>query len=408
MQTYAYKATDPKGTLSEGQIQAPSQALAMQQLGDLGLIPITLVDTASKSDQASADIKPRVASGRVSSADLERFTRELANLLSAGVSLSRALQILVRESSRASSSQQFRAIHDDVIGGMSLADSLARWPRTFSGVYVAMVRAGETGGFLDMVLNQIADLRNREQELLGRVKSALIYPVLLGLVASGVMIFLLTYFIPRFTSIFADFGGQLPWLTQQIVSLSNGLIQYGLVIIAAIIIAIVSIQRAWKSHNGKRILENVILKTPGIGKVISQLAMVRFCQMLGTLLGAGVPLVNALKVARKAIGNQTLSDTVDLAIEQVQLGTALAASLKSSPMLFPQSVIEMISVAEESGRLDKELVRLSETYQQLLDRYLRTLVALMEPVMLLIMGAIVGTVVIGMLLPVFELQDLIQ
>ncbi|HAI11049.1 MAG TPA: hypothetical protein DCM28_05050 [Phycisphaerales bacterium] len=407
MQTYAYKATDPKGAITQGSIQAATRAAAMQQLDALGLTPIALNDPAELAGKTAADFAPKTNS-RVSSADLERFTRELANLLTAGVSLSKALQIIVRESSRMGTTKQFRAIHDDVVGGMSLADAMARWPRTFSDVYVAMVHAGETGGFLDEVLNQIAELRNREQELVGRVKGALIYPVVLATVASGVMIFLLTFFIPRFTSIFADFGGQLPWLTRQIVALSNGLIQYGLMIIVGILLLIIGIQRTWKTDTGRRMIEKLILKIPGIGKVIAQLAMVRFCQMLGTLLAAGVPLVNSLKVARKAIGNQTLSDAVNYSIEQVQMGTALAASLKNCPTLFPQSVIEMISVAEESGRLDKELVRLSETYQKLLDRYLRTLVALMEPMMLLIMGAIVGIVVIGMLLPVFELQDLVQ
>jgi type II secretory pathway component PulF len=407
MQTYAYKATDPKGAITEGSIQATNRGAAMQQLGALGLTPIALVDPSDVQGKKAADFKPKAGS-HISSADLERFTRELANLLTAGVPLSKALQIIVRESSRMNSNQQFRAIHDDVVGGMSLADAMARWPRSFSDVYVAMVHAGETGGFLDEVLIQIADLRNREQELIGRVKGALIYPVVLATVASGVMIFLLTFFIPRFTSIFADFGGQLPWLTRQIVSLSNGLLQYGLFLLIGVLLGIVGIQRAWKTDSGRRIIENLILKLPGVGKVIAQLAMVRFCQMLGTLLGAGVPLVNSLKVARKAIGNQTLSDAVDKSVEQVQMGTALAMSLKSCPTLFPQSVIEMISVAEESGRLDKELVRLSETYQKLLDRYLRMLVSLMEPLMLLVMGAIVGTVVIGMLLPVFELQDLVQ
>ncbi len=407
MQTYAYKATDAKGSMTEGSIQATNRSAAMQQLGALGLTPIALVDPSDVQGKKAADFKPKAGS-RISSADLERFTRELANLLTAGVPLSKALQIIVRESSRMNSNQQFRAIHDDVVGGMSLADAMARWPRSFSDVYVAMVHAGETGGFLDEVLIQIAELRNREQELVGRVKGALIYPVVLATVASGVMIFLLTFFIPRFTSIFADFGGQLPWLTRQIVALSNGLLQYGLFLLIGIMLGIVGVQRAWKTDSGRRIIENLILKLPGVGKVIAQLAMVRFCQMLGTLLGAGVPLVNSLKVARKAIGNQTLSDAVDQSVEQVQMGTALAMSLKTCPTLFPQSVIEMISVAEESGRLDKELVRLSETYQKLLDRYLRMLVSLMEPLMLLIMGAIVGTVVIGMLLPVFELQDLVQ
>jgi type II secretory pathway component PulF len=300
------------------------------------------------------------------------------------------------------------AVHDDVVGGISLAEALEKWPKVFSTVYVAMVRAGEAGGFLHVVLQQIADFRTQEQELKGKVKAAMVYPCVLGLLAVAVLIFLLTFFIPRFSGIFKEFGGALPWLTQVIVALSQGIMKYGLIAGGVVVAAVVAFRRAQSTQGGRRAIERAFLRIPGVGKVIARFALVRFCRMLGTLAGAGVPLVSSLKVAKEALGNQTLADTVEHAITEVQRGASLAKSLANSAQLFPPSVVEMITVAEETGRLDKELTRLSVTFEADLDRELRMLVALAEPIMLFVMAGVIGTVVVGMLLPVFNLQDLMH
>jgi type II secretory pathway component PulF len=271
-----------------------------------------------------------------------------------------------------------------------------------------MVRAGEAGGFLHVVLQQIADFRTREQELKGKVKAALVYPCVLAVLACAVLIFLLTFFIPRFSTLFAQFGGNLPFLTQVIVGASKWLTHYGVFIAIALIIIGVTSKRALTSESGKRFIERMTLKAPLIGKLSARFALVRFARMLGTLVGAGVPLVASLRVAREALGNQTLADSISHAIEEVQRGTALSRSLSVNALLFPPSVIEMIAVAEETGRLDKELIRLSGAYEAELDRGLRMLVALAEPALLFIMAGLIGTVVVGMLLPVFNLQDLIK
>ncbi|HMB95044.1 MAG TPA: type II secretion system F family protein, partial [Tepidisphaeraceae bacterium] len=347
-------------------------------------------------------------STRVQQSAVENFTRELANLLAAGLPLSRALQLLRREASNPGAKNVWGKIHDDVVGGTSLADALAKWPKVFSTVYIAMIRAGEAGGFLPIVLGQISDFRVREQDLKGKVKAAMVYPSVLALLAVGVVVFLLTFFIPRFKGIFEEFHGSLPLLTQGIVAISGWLQNYGLFIGAGVFVAIVALRRAATSEAGRRAIERAILKTPLLGTVVARFALVRFCRMLGTLAGAGVPLVNSLKVAKEAIGNQTLADTVATAIDEVRRGVPLSRSLSGSPLLFPASVIEMIAIAEETGRLDKELVRLSITYEADLDRNLRMLVSLAEPAMLFIMAGLIGTIVIGMLLPVFTLQDLIH
>ena len=405
MPVFAYKAMTPDGDKASGTVAAASRSAALEAVVGRGLVPVAVNEQASRPKGRTGLIAP---SGRVSQASVEAFNRELANLLAAGVSLSRALSILAREASQPAAGKQWSAIHDDVSGGTALADAMARFPRSFPPVNVAMVRAGETGGFLDVVLEQIAEFRSRERDLKGRVRSALIYPVILAVLAAGVLVFLLLYFIPQFSQIFADFGERLPALTRAVVAVSEVITRYGLLLVAGLALAVIVAQRILASPGGQAAAERALLATPLLGRVLARFALVRFCRMLGTLLGAGVPLVTSLKVAREAIGNQTLAEAVGGSIEQVQQGKPLARSLAASERLFPMSVVEMIAVAEESGRLDAELTRLAGIYEGELDRHLRTLVALAEPALLFVMAAVVGTIVISMLLPVFTLQEYIR
>ncbi len=405
MPTFSYKALDNAGRNSAGTTTAASKAAAMDLLAQQGLIPVSVQEQQAKSTAAKPRGNP---AGKVSQNVSESFIRELSNLLAGGVSLSRALQILGREATHTAAKNQWTAIHDDVVGGATLAEAMGRWSLTFSPVQVAMVHAGETGGFLDVVLSQIADFRARERDLKSKITGALIYPAVLATLSCGVLIFLLTFFIPKFAGMFREFKGSLPALTLAILAMSNFLVQYGPYLLLAGFLAVILIRRGLKSDSGKRMKERAMLRIPAVGVVSARFALVRFCRMLGTLLGAGVPLVSALKVAREAIGNQTLADAVTSSIEEVQQGASLARSLAACPALFPSSVVEVIAVAEESGRLDKELNRLAAAQEVELDRRLRMLVTMAEPLMLFIMAAFVGTVVIGMLLPVFTLQDYIH
>ena len=405
MPTFAYTAVEQNGRENSGSLEAQNRPAAIEQIIEQGLYPVSVEESRKTSESTVKLISRR---RRVSPAQVEAFTRELANLLSAGVPLSRALHLISREAAQATARKQWAAIHDDVVGGTSLANALAKWPRTFPPVYVAMVQAGETGGFLDAVLGQIADFRSREQELKGKVKASLVYPIVLAVLAGLVLIFLLTYFIPRFSGIFAEFGGALPWLTRAIVSASRFVMDYGVIAVILVALAAMALQRAMTAEASRRVLERATLAMPVLGGVLARFALVRFCRMLGTMLGAGVPLTAALRVAKAAVGNQILADAVTRAIDQVQRGIPLARSLAGSPELFPASVVEMVAVAEESGRLDKELVRLAMASEAELDRRLRMLVALAEPALLFVMAAVIGTVVIGMLLPIFTLQNLIR
>ena len=410
MSTFAYTAIGRDGRQATGTVAADTRAAAIAQVVRQGMHPLKVDEqrnaaaAAAVAAKAAAKAKP----GKVSAKSVEAFTRELAGLLAGGVPLSRAMSLLRREASQPSAKALWGEIHDDIVGGTSLADAMAKWPRAFSPVYVAMVRAGEAGGFLDVVLGQIADFRTREADLKGKVKASLVYPVFLAVLATLVVVFLLTWFIPKFSDIFSELGGNLPFLTQLIIAASGIVKTYGIFIAAAVVGGVIMYRKSLQTDVGRRRLDKFLLTTPVLGRVTARFALVRFCRMLGTLVGAGVPIVAALRVAREAIGNQTLQDTVLHTIEEVQRGTPLSKGLASSPQLFPASVVETIAVAEETGRLDKELVRLATAFESDLDRQLRMLVAVVEPVLLFAMAAVIGTVVVGMLLPIFSLQDMIK
>lgn len=420
MPTFQYRALQANGAMTEGQLDAPGRPDAFRQIEVLGLRPVSLAEkpgsngkngSATAATPASGDLGKLAANlgGRkVSARDLENFTRLLSSLLAAGVPLSRALVILVREASRPVVKAKWKEVHDYVIDGMSLADAMGRSPDTFPRVYTAMVQAGEMGGFLDVVLAQIADFQSREKELKSKVLTAMLYPCILLVLALAVLVFLMVFFIPKFQKIFENFGSSLPLITQIIVGVSHVIRSYGLFVAIGLVVGGILLRTWFTSEKGRRAWEGLILRSWIVGPLAARFAMARFCRMLGTLLGAGVPLVQALNVARKSLGNQILVDAVSRSIERVQEGGRLGESLADCKDLFPGSVLEMVSIAEESGRLDAELVRIANVTEGDLDRQLKTAVAFAEPMMLFFIASFIGTIFIGMLLPVFTLQEHIK
>jgi type II secretory pathway component PulF len=422
MPTFSYKALKSDGKMAEGVLDAPGRPDALRQMEVLGLRPVNLAEKAgAKNGSASKNganqstgleglgkISFKIGGHKVSSKELENFTRLLSSLLAAGVPLSRALVILHKESTSPAAQAKWKEIHNLVVDGMSLADAMARSPETFPRVYVAMVEAGEAGGFLDVVLAQIAEFQAREKDLKAKVLTAMLYPCILLVLALGVLILLLTFFIPKFQNIFNNLHSSLPLITQIIIGASHIVRSYGL-FVAAGLIAIGFLVRTWfTSEKGKRVWEGLVLKSPLVGPLIAQFAMARFCRMLGTLIGAGVPLVHGLNVSRRSIGNQILVDAVGQSIERVQQGGRLGQSLADCKQLFTGSTLEMISVAEESGKLDAELVRIAGTTENDLDRNLKTAVAFAEPLLLFMIAAFIGTIFIGMLLPVLSMSQYIK
>lgn len=421
--------------MAEGQLEAGGRQEAFRQMEGRGLRPISLAEKgngkspngkATNGDSKNKDkgrkgeatatnapITPGLqisfgSSNKISARMLENFTRLLSSLLAAGVPLSRALVILCKEAASPAAGAKWKQVHDLVIDGMSLADAMAKSPETFPRVYVAMVEAGETGGFLDVVLNQIAEFQAREKEMRAKVMTALLYPAILLVLALGVLTGMLVFFIPKFQGIFGEFGASLPLLTQIIVAISDLVRTYGLFLLVAVFIAGYMVRNWLGSEQGRRTWEGWILRAPVVGPLLAQFAMSRFCRMLGTLLGAGVPLINALNVARRSIGNQVLVDAVSNSIERVKEGKQLGPSLGDCRTLFAGSVLEMIAVAEESGRLDQELVRIANVTEGDLDRQLKAAVAMAEPLLLFFIAGFIGTILIGMVLPIFSLQDHIK
>ena len=431
MPVFQFKALQADGKITEGQFEAGGRQEAFRQMEGRGLRPINLTEQhGSKTNAkvngnghrkaASANVAPpgspaqpsfNLSFGgpkKITARILENFTRLLSSLLAAGVPLSRALVILQKEAATPLARAKWKELHDLVVDGMPLADAMAKSPDVFPRVYTAMVEAGETGGFLDVVLAQIADFQSREKELRSKVVAAFLYPTILLCLALVVLTFLLVYFIPKLQLLFSGLGGHLPLLTQIIVGVSDVVRSYGLFVAVGVFIAGFLVRGWMVSPAGRRSWEGALLRSPVIGSLLAQFAMARFCRMLGTLLAAGVPLINSLNVARRSIGNQILVDAVSGSIDLVKEGKALGLSLAECRTLFPGSVLEMISVGEESGKLDQELIRIANVTESDLDRQLKTAVALAEPLILFFIAGFIGTIFIGMVIPIFTLQDYIK
>jgi len=298
MPLFQYRALQADGAMAEGQLEAVGRQEAFRQMEGLGLRPIKLLEKAAGEARktqavpaATGSLSLKLGSDKITPRQLENFTRLLSSLLAAGVPLSRALVILYKEAATPAASAKWKEIHDLVIDGMSLADAMSKSPETFPRVYVAMVQAGETGGFLELVLAQIADFQAREKDLKSKVMTAMLYPTILLCLALCVLIFLLVFFIPRFQLIFAGFNATLPLLTRIIVGASHVVRSYGLIVGGGLFI-VGFLARSWlTSETGRRTWEGFILRAPIVGPLVAQFAMARFCRMLGTLLGAGVPRI---------------------------------------------------------------------------------------------------------------------
>jgi type II secretory pathway component PulF len=399
--TFQYVAVDDEGRKVDGRLDAPGRPAALEQLRRQGLTPVRV----EPSTAPATGLVGR--GGRFTRRKAEAFCRELGHLLAAGISMSRAMGLLRRQAT-GRSAEVVAEIHDAVTGGSTLAEAMSRHPGAFTRVQVAMVQAGEAGGFLDVVLAQIADFQARQRDLASRVRSALAYPLVLVAVAASVLVFLLHYFIPKFSRMFTDLGGTLPPLTRAVVAVSDVVSRYGAIaLVAGLVIALLA-RRMLQGPGARLAWQRAVLGMPVVGSIVARWALVRFCRMLGTLIGAGVGLVASLRVAREALGNEVLSDAVGRAIDDVVKGRSLSGSLRSCDRLFPLSVIEMLAVAEEASRLDDELRRLADVNEKELDRRLHLAVSLAEPIVLFVMAGLVGTVVIAMLLPIFSLQELIK
>lgn len=403
MPAYTYKAKDSSGQMVIGTIVAETEKEVLFNLDKQGLFPVELKGAAEET--AAQDKKK--AARRIRNSDIVNFTRELADLLKAGLSIDRALGVIAENSPNPTLADMVEGLRSEVSKGTTLSSALARHPKYFPVFYVSMIKAAEAGGFLEDVLMRISSFQEKDEELKSRIRTALAYPILLIVVGTSAVIFLLVYFIPQFTKVFEDFHANLPTITRVLISFSNGLRNYGLFILAALVGIGYFLRQFFRTPAGERLLAKLVLKTPVLGDVVKKRAISRFGRTLGTMLKSGVPILEALDIAKQSMGNLLLMQEIEEAAAGVKRGEKLGQILGHTPY-FPRLLSSMIRVGEESGNLDGVLVHIADSYDTQVDRAVKVFVSLFEPLMLVFMAALVGFIVIAMLMPVFTLSTIVK
>jgi general secretion pathway protein F/type IV pilus assembly protein PilC len=353
---------------------------------------------------SEASIQQTVQSNRsVKQRLMANFYGQLADLLKSGVPLMRSMELLERQSRCAPLKAVLKEVKEDVAQGKGCADSMRKHPKAFSPLVVSMIKAGEEGGFLEDVLRRVAILTEHQEEMKGRVVGAMVYPMVLLVVGLGVVVAMLLFVVPQFQPVFETLKakGQLPAMTTILLALSDGIKMYWPAILLVTGAAYYFGNQYLQSKEGRLHLDTVLLKLPGWGRIVRSLAISRFCRMLGTMLSNGVPILNSLKISSEATGNQVLSKAINEAADQLTSGKSLAEPLNQSKE-FPEEIVEMIAVGEESNNLEQVLVNIAENLERRTNRELEMAVKLLEPVLLLVMGVCVLFIAIALLLPILQ------
>jgi general secretion pathway protein F len=403
MPLFAYKAKKDDGTTVEGMLQAETERGALDALGRQGVYPLEIEESGRRA--AGPVAASRKSRRRIKPEDVGLFTQQLGDLLKAGVPINRALGTLQAQTSNGAFAELISDIAKEISSGRPLHETLARHPKHFPPLYTSMVRAGETGGFLEDVLHRLASFIDKDLDLRSRLKAALAYPALLIVLGTAAIIFLMVFFIPRFSEIFVKLGSQLPGSTRIVMAVSYFMRDYWMIPVSLVVLAPVVWKRATSTFTGRHTVDRVKLAMPVYGDVTRKSAIARFTRTLGTLLKSGVPILSGLQIAKEAMGNTVLMRDIEEAAAGVKQGRSLAEILRRSRG-FPAMVVDMIAVGEESGNLDEVLVNLADSYDQQVDRSVKVFISLFEPALLVVMASIVGFVVISMLLPVFTLSSM--
>ena len=408
MPVYEYTALDQAGKSVNGIVDADSPVAARQKLRGTGIFPVDVKETTARpkvmgrGPVSVSSLFKRVKAGEVSVA-----TRQLSILLGAGVPLVGSLEALITQINNPLFKKIVAEIKESVNEGNSLAFALSRHPRIFSNVYVNMVRAGEASGSLDVVLDRLADLGEHQQALRGRFTAALAYPVFMFLVGSLVLFFLVTFIVPQMTQVFTEMQQTLPLPTVILIQVSDFLKAFWWLVLLVLGCGVFVLTRLVKTPKGRYIWDEVKLRVPVLGPIVQRIALARFGRTLGSLLQSGVPLISAIQIVRNIVNNVIIADVLDGAVEEIQAGKSLASPLAQSRW-FPSIVIQMISVGEQSGELETMLGKIAETYEREVESQIMAMTAMLEPVMILSMGLIVGFIVISILLPIFEMNQMIR
>jgi len=403
--TFAYKVRDGEGKLVEGTLDANDKRLVASRLRQMGYTPINIEE--KNAGTMNKDIRIPGLGNRVPLKVLSVFSRQFATLISSGLTLFRALTILEEQTEHPQLAKVIADVRAQVERGVSLSEGLGQHPKVFSHLYVAMVKAGEASGSLDKALISLAETMEKQVALRGKIKSAMAYPVMALCIVLVIMAAILIFVVPTFKSIFSELGGKLPAPTLLLVDMSNITVKYFPVVLVLLILAVLGF-RYWISRpNGRAIWDTTKLKAPIFGPLMRKTAVSRFTSTLSALLTAGVPVLESLEITRETVGNVVVAKAVDSVIEGVKKGEPIAKGLEGYTV-FPVMVPHMISVGEETGALDNMLSRASAFLDGEIERTVESLTSLLEPLMIVVLGGAVGSMVIALYLPMFKVDTLIN
>lgn len=398
--TYLWKGRSPSGELLSGEYQTESKDELVSYLRKRKIIITSVRDKGAKL----AFKMP--GKDRVSVKDIGVFTRQFATMINAGLPMVQCLDILSQQLEKEFFKSSIAKVMSDVEGGSTLGEAMGRHPKVFSSLYVNMVEAGEAGGILDVILVRLAQFLEKLDALQRKVKSALMYPAVVGCVAMGATAFMLMFIIPTFAKMFTDFGGELPLPTRIVIGISNFLRNFWWALAAAIVGGVIAFQRYYKTEEGRYNIDKLMLKVPVLGTVIRKGSVARFTRTLGTLISSGVPILQGLEITARTAGNKVVERAVMATRESISQGNTISEPLKECGV-FPPMVTSMIAVGEQTGALDEMLDKIASFYDSEVDTAVDSLTAIIEPVMIVVMGVLVGGMLIAMYLPMFKLVTVV-
>ena len=396
MPIFAYRSTTMDGIIADGVIEAADEKAAVERLKNSGVIPLEVKASTQNGFSLNINFRTRKV-------DLVSLTNELASLLSAGLPLDRGLHILSEISEQPKSKEIIQSLLKSIREGMSFSEALSKHPNIFPRLYVNMIRAGEAGGILDTVLGRLSEFLESSKELKDHVVSAMIYPLILMITGGVSIIILFTFVLPRFSTIFAELGSSLPFSTQMLMAGSEMLKSYGWIILIGVIAAWFALRNYTTTEKGRYQWDGLKLRL--LKDVITKLETARFCRTLGTLLAGGVPMLQALNNSRDVIGNRVIAAALETVSKGAKEGRGITEPLACGG-IFPPLAISMIKVGEETGTLDQMLIRVAVIYEKSLNQAVKRFMSILEPVMILVMGLIIGFIVISMLLAIFSISDI--
>jgi type IV pilus assembly protein PilC len=399
MSVFVYRGRSGSGAVA-GEIEASDRAAAVAQLRSKGVV-------ATSVQERKARAAAKAVGGRVKDKDLAIFTRQFSTMVDAGLPIAQCLAILAEQSDSKVLRGVTAQIALDVQGGATLADSFGKFPRTFDNLFTNMVQVGESGGVLDVVLQRLSGYIEKAAKLKAKVKSAMVYPATIISVAILVIIFMMTFVIPTFAQMFKNMGAELPLPTKIVLFLSEFTQKYVLFIFAALGLLVYGVKKYYATDQGSMLIDTMLLKFPVIGVLIQKVAVARFTRTLGTLISSGVPILEGLRITARSAGNRVVEKAVMQARHAVSTGRTLAEPLRQTP-IFPPMVIHMINVGENVGALDQMLSKIADFYDDEVDTAVSALTSLLEPLMIVFLGVIVGGLVVAMYLPIFRMVTLVK